>query len=103
MSLHGLRGARSARVCHARSPARAARRALDREIARLGAWHGHCNVALQDDKELQMASESSGNSGIVAIVAIMIMLAVGALVAWRFGVFGGGGGKSDHGIDVNVR
>lgn len=47
---------------------------------------------------------SEGNSSIVAIVAIMILLAVGALIAWRFGVFGGhGDGKSDHGIDVNVR
>ena len=48
-----------------------------------------------------MASESS--TGIVAIVAIMIMLAIGTLVAWKMGLFGGGGGKGDHGIDVNVR
>jgi hypothetical protein len=48
-----------------------------------------------------MASESS--TGIVAIVAIMILLAIGALVAWRMGLFGGAGGKSEHGIDVNVR
>ena len=50
-----------------------------------------------------MATESS-NTGVVAIVAIMILLAIGTLVAWRMGLFGGGGGgKSDHGIDVNVR
>lgn len=48
-----------------------------------------------------MASESS--TGIVAIVAIMILLAIGALVAWRTGLLGGGGDKDDHGIDVNVR
>lgn len=38
-----------------------------------------------------MASES--NSGIVAIVAIMILVLLGGLVAWRMGVFGGGGDR----------
>jgi hypothetical protein len=50
-----------------------------------------------------MASESSGNSSIVAIVAIMMILAIGTLVAWKMGLFNAGGGKGDHGIDVNVR
>jgi hypothetical protein len=75
--------------------------ASPRSIAVIAAWHGRCNLLHQ--QEAHMASESSGNSSIVAIVAIMIMLAVGALVAWRFGVFGGGGGKSGHGIDVDIR
>lgn len=50
-----------------------------------------------------MASESS-NSSIVAIFAIVMILAIGALVGWRMGLFGGsGGGDKGHGIDVNVR
>ena len=50
-----------------------------------------------------MASESNSSS-MVAIVAIMVVLAIGALVAWQMGLFGGrGGGKDNHGIDVNVR
>jgi hypothetical protein len=51
-----------------------------------------------------MASDSS-NSSIVAIVAIMILLALGALVGWQMGLFGGhrGSGGGNHGIDVNVR
>ena len=54
-------------------------------------------------QENQMASESS-NSSIVAIFAIVMILAIGALVGWRMGLFGGsGGGDKGHGIDVNVR
>jgi hypothetical protein len=45
-----------------------------------------------------MANNSS--SSIVAIFAIMMMVLVGGLVAWRFGVFGGGG--DSKGIDINV-
>jgi hypothetical protein len=49
-----------------------------------------------------MAQDS--NSSIVAIVAIVILVLVGGLVAYKFGLFGGGGGD-DHGklIDVDVK
>lgn len=43
----------------------------------------------------------SSSSGIVAIFAIMLMVLIGALVAWRMGVFGGGGGKKQ--LDINVK
>jgi hypothetical protein len=50
-----------------------------------------------------MATEGN-NSSIVAIVAIMVLLALGALVAWQMGLIGGHrGGGDNHGIDVNVR
>jgi hypothetical protein len=44
-------------------------------------------------------SESSGGStAIVAIFAIMLMLVIAGFIAWKLGVFGGGG-KS---LDINV-
>lgn len=50
-----------------------------------------------------MATESSSTS-IVAIFAIVMILAIATLVAWRLGFFGsGGGGRSEHHLDVNVR
>jgi hypothetical protein len=46
-------------------------------------------------------SDSSSSTGIVAIVAILLMLAIAGFLAWRGGLFGGGGGSS-HKLDVNV-
>jgi hypothetical protein len=43
----------------------------------------------------------SSSSSIVAIFAIVLMVMIGALVAWRMGVFGGGGGKK--GLDIDVK
>jgi hypothetical protein len=43
----------------------------------------------------------SSSSGIVAIFAIMMIILIGALVAWQMGVFGGGGGKKQ--LDINVK
>ncbi len=49
-------------------------------------------------------TEESGNSTtMVAIVAIMVILAIGTLVAWRMGLFARGSGDKTHSIDVNVR
>ena len=45
-------------------------------------------------------SDSSSSTGIVAIVAILLMLAIAGFLAWRGGLFGGGG--SSHKLDVNV-
>lgn len=49
-----------------------------------------------------MASEGSSNSSIVAIFAILLMVLIGGFVAYRMGVFGGGGHDSAHKLDVNV-
>ena len=49
-----------------------------------------------------MDSEESGSNTIVAIVAMMVILAIGTLVAWRMGVFSRDGGDTPA-IDVNVR
>lgn len=43
----------------------------------------------------------SSNSSIVAIFAIMLMALIAAFIAWRMGVFGGGGGKKA--LDINVK
>ena len=48
-----------------------------------------------------MASESGSNSGIVAIFAIMLLVMIGAFIAWQAGVFGGGDG-GDRKVDVNI-
>ena len=48
-----------------------------------------------------MASEGGSNSGIVAIFAIMLLVMVGAFIAWQAGVFGGDGDK-DRDIDVKI-
>lgn len=42
----------------------------------------------------------SSSSSIVAIFAIVLMVLIGAVVAWKMGLFGGGGGKK---IDINVK
>jgi hypothetical protein len=49
-------------------------------------------------------SESSGNSGIVAIFAILLMIMIAGFIAWRAGVFGGesNGGSTHHSLDINV-
>jgi hypothetical protein len=43
----------------------------------------------------------SSSSSIVAIFAIMMIVLIGALIAWKMGVFGGGGGKKQ--LDINVK
>jgi len=50
-----------------------------------------------------MASEGSSSVSIVAIIAILLMVAVGGFIAYRAGVFGGGGGETKHTLDVNVK
>ena len=47
-----------------------------------------------------MASDGGSNSGIVAIFAIMMLVMVGAFIAWQAGVFGDGDGKKQ--LDVNI-
>ena len=48
-------------------------------------------------------SESSGNTGVVAIFAILLMIMVAGFIAWRAGVFGGNGdGDTHHSLDINV-
>ena len=47
-------------------------------------------------------SESSSNTGVVAIFAILLMVMIAGFVAWRAGVFGGGDGDSHHSLDINV-
>ena len=48
-----------------------------------------------------MAETESGNSGVVAIFAIVLLVMRAAFIAWQAGVFGGGGdGKKS--LDVNV-
>lgn len=47
-----------------------------------------------------MASEGSGNTTIVAIFAIVIIALVAGVIAWKAGVFGGGG--SHKTLDINV-
>lgn len=50
-----------------------------------------------------MAEDSgSSSSSIVAIFAIMLMVLIGAFIAWQMGVFSGGdGGKKQ--LDINVK
>ena len=48
-------------------------------------------------------AEDTGNSSssIVAIFAILMIVLIGAFLAWRMGVFGGNGGKKE--LDINVK
>jgi hypothetical protein len=48
-------------------------------------------------------AEDTGNSSssIVAIFAIMMIVLIGAFIAWQMGVFSGGSGKKQ--LDVNVK
>ena len=48
-------------------------------------------------------AEDTGNSSssIVAIFAIMMIVLIGAFIAWQMGVFGGGRGKKQ--LDINVK
>ena len=49
-----------------------------------------------------MAEDSgSSSSSIVAIFAIVMIALIGAVIAWRMGVFGGGNGKKQ--LDINVK
>ena len=43
----------------------------------------------------------NSNSSIVAIFAIMLMVLIGAFIAWQMGLFSGGGGKKS--LDINVK
>jgi uncharacterized protein YxeA len=43
-------------------------------------------------------SESSGNTGVVAILVIFVIVVIAALFAWRGGLFGGKNTK----VDINV-
>ena len=43
-------------------------------------------------------SESSSNTGVVAILVIFLIVVIAALFAWRSGVFGGKSTK----VDINV-
>jgi hypothetical protein len=50
-----------------------------------------------------MPESERGNSstGVVAIFAIVMMIVIAGFIAWRAGVFGGGG--DDHkSLDINV-
>jgi ABC-type cobalt transport system substrate-binding protein len=44
--------------------------------------------------------EGSSNTGVVAIVVIFLIVVIAAVFAWRGGMFGGSGKKTE--IDVNV-
>jgi uncharacterized protein YxeA len=43
-------------------------------------------------------SDSSSNTGVVAILVIFLIVVIAALFAWRSGVFGGKTSK----VDINV-
>jgi hypothetical protein len=45
-------------------------------------------------------SESSSNTGVVAILVIFLIVVMFAFFAWRSGMFGGGSKKTD--VDVNI-
>lgn len=47
-------------------------------------------------------SESSGNSGIVAMFAIVLLVLIAGFIAWQAGLFGGGSGKRSVDINVNT-
>jgi hypothetical protein len=44
-------------------------------------------------------SDSSSNTGVVAILVIFLIVVIAALFAWRSGVFGGGKNTK---VDINV-
>ncbi|HEX7958095.1 MAG TPA: hypothetical protein VF508_14200 [Pyrinomonadaceae bacterium] len=44
--------------------------------------------------------EGSGNTGVVAILVIFLIVVIAAFFAWRGGMFGGGTKKTE--VDVNV-
>ena len=52
----------------------------------------------------RQSQRGESNTGVVAIFAILLMLLVAGFIAWRAGVFGGGGGDNDthHSLDINV-
>ena len=47
-----------------------------------------------------MGDNGSGNTGVVAILVIFLIVVIVALFAWRGGWFGGG--KTNVDVDVNV-
>ena len=49
--------------------------------------------------EYMADSESSSNTGVVAILVIFLIVVIAALFAWRGGLFGG---SSTHKVDINV-
>jgi hypothetical protein len=46
---------------------------------------------------------SDNNTGVVAIFAIVLMVLIGGFIAYKAGVFGGGGGGETHKLDVNIK
>ena len=50
---------------------------------------------------MRQTERGSSNSSVVAIFAIVMMIVIAGFIAWRAGVFGGGG--SNHkSLDINV-
>jgi len=45
--------------------------------------------------------EGSGNTGVVAIVVIFLIVVIAAVFAWRSGFLGGGTKKTE--VDINVQ
>jgi hypothetical protein len=50
--------------------------------------------------EYMADSESSSNTGVVAILVIFLIVVIAALFVWRSGLLFGGGGT--HKVDINV-
>jgi hypothetical protein len=48
------------------------------------------------------SERGSGSTGVVAVFAIVMMVVIAAVIAWRAGVFGGGGEKKSLDINVNT-
>jgi hypothetical protein len=62
-----------------------------------GAFDGN---SLEEDLKTMAEGEGSGNTGVVAIVVIFLIVVVAAVFAWRSGFLGGGTKKTE--VDVNV-
>jgi hypothetical protein len=59
------------------------------------------SLLIISDRRFNMANDSGGSTGFVAIFAIVIMLGIAGFIAWRAGVFGASNGDSKS-IDVNL-
>lgn len=53
----------------------------------------------QEDSKTMADSESSGNTGVVAIVVIFLIVVIAAFFAWKGGMFGG---SKKTEVDINV-
>lgn len=49
-----------------------------------------------------MADSGSGNTGVVAIFAIVLLVMIAGFVAWQGGWLGGGGGGGNTEINVDL-